>query len=91
MPSVVGRRGQIVIEKPIRDALGLQPGYVAVQQIVDDHVEVYFYPPEHEDSLHGVLASYVKRSISPEAWAEAREQAWSEAARAEEQQVKASS
>ena len=44
MPSVVGQRGQIVIEKPIRDALGLKPGHLAVQHLETDHVKLYFYP-----------------------------------------------
>ena len=79
MPSKVGQRGQIVIEKPIRDALGLQPGYIAVQRLVADHVELHFYPPEHEESLRGMLAGQAKRSIPPEQWPEAREEAWSKA------------
>ncbi|MEA3336285.1 MAG: AbrB/MazE/SpoVT family DNA-binding domain-containing protein [Chloroflexota bacterium] len=83
MPSVVGQRGQIVIEKPIRDALGLEPGYLAVQRLVADHVELHFYPPEHEESLRGVLASKAKRSVPPEKWAEVREEAWSKAVRLE--------
>ena len=70
MPSKVGQRGQIVIEKPIRDALGLEPGYIAVQRLVAGHVEVYFYPPEHEQSLRGVLASQAQRSVPPEQWPE---------------------
>ena len=83
MPSVVGQKGQIVIEKPIRDALRLEPGYLAIQRLVNDHVELYFYPPEHEESLRGVLAAQVKRSVSPEAWPEAAEAAWTRAARTE--------
>ncbi len=77
MPSVVGQRGQIVIEKSIRDALGLESGYLAVQRLVDDHVELFFYPPEHEDSLRGVLSSQTKRTVPPEKWPEASMQAWS--------------
>ena len=83
MPSVVGQRGQIVIEKPIRDALGLKPGYLAVQHLETDHVKLYFYPPEHEDSLRGVLANHTKRSVPPEQWSEAREQALAEAVRSD--------
>ena len=83
MPSVVGQKGQIVIEKPIRDALRLEPGYLAIQRLVNDHVELYFYPPEHEESLRGVLAGQAKRSVPPEAWSEAVQAAWSRAARSE--------
>jgi AbrB family looped-hinge helix DNA binding protein len=84
MPSVIGQRGQIVIEKPIRDALGLQPGYVAVQRLVGDHVELRFYPPEHAESLRGLLADQARRSVPAEAWAEAAEEAWSSALRSEQ-------
>jgi AbrB family looped-hinge helix DNA binding protein len=84
MPSVIGQRGQIVIEKPIRDALGLQPGYVAVQRLVGDHVELRFYPPEHTESLRGLLADQARRSVPAEAWAEASEEAWSSALRSEQ-------
>lgn len=81
MSSVVGQRGQVVIEKPLRDALGLQPGYIAVQRLVDDHVELHFYPPEHDKSLLGILANETERSVSPEEWDAAREEAWSKAVR----------
>ena len=78
MPSVVGQKGQVVIEKPLRDALGLRPGYIAVQRLVGDHVELHFHPPEHNESLRGVLAGRGIRSHSEEEWAEIREQAWVE-------------
>ena len=80
MPSVIGQRGQIVIEKPIRDALGLQPGDVAVQRLVGDHGELRFYPPEHAESLRGVLAEQARHSVPPHAWPEAVDAAWAAAA-----------
>lgn len=80
MPSTVGEKGQVVIEKPIRDALGIEPGYVAVQAVVGNHVELRFYPPEHDRSLKGILAGYVRRSISEEEWPQAKEDAWAQAA-----------
>ncbi len=81
MSSIVGTKGQIVIEKTIRDALGLEAGYVAVQRLMGDHVEVRFYPPEHAQSLRGTLADYVTRSVPQEEWDAARAAAWDEAAR----------
>ena len=76
MPNVVGTKGQIVIEKPIRDALRIKPGSIAVQNIVGDHIEVRFLPPEHDRSLRGALASYVEHTLPPEEWAEERAKAW---------------
>lgn len=79
MANLVGEKGQVVIEKPLREALGIRPGFAAVQTLVDDHIEIRFYPPEHNRSLRGILAKYVKRSIPPEEWQEVREQAWADA------------
>jgi len=79
MAHTVGDKGQVVIEKPLRDALGVQPGFITVQSLVGDHVEIRFYPPEHSRSLRGVLAKYARHSISPEDWQAAREQAWADA------------
>lgn len=78
----VGARGQLVIEKSIRDALGIEPGSVAFQQLVGDHLEIHFYPPEHERSLRGVLADGRKHSLTGEEWERARQRAWAEASAA---------
>jgi AbrB family looped-hinge helix DNA binding protein len=75
----VGEKGQIVIEKPIRDALGIQPGSIAVQSLREDHIEIRFYPAEHSRSLRGVLARGMGRSVAQQSWQQAREDAWSEA------------
>lgn len=81
MAHKVGPKGQVVIAKEIRDRLGLQPGWLALQRLVEDHVEVYFVPPEHRKSLKGSLARYTKVRVAPgRAWDEARERAWEEAA-----------
>jgi AbrB family looped-hinge helix DNA binding protein len=77
MAYVVGAKGQIVIAKEIRERLGVEPGWVALQRLVDDHVEVYFLPPQHRQSLKGSLASHVKLRIGTgEEWEKAREAAW---------------
>ncbi len=80
MASVLGARGQLVIEKPIRDSLGLEPGYISTQRLVDDRVEIRFYPPEHRRSLLGVLGSWATRSLEPDDWHEVREKAWADSA-----------
>ncbi len=78
----VGIKGQVVIEKPIRDALGIEPGAVAVQALVGDHVEIRFYPPEHERSLAGILGHRLPKPDLPQpSWEEVRRQAWPETAR----------
>jgi AbrB family looped-hinge helix DNA binding protein len=82
MSHVVGPKGQVVIAKEIRDRLGIQPGWIALQRVVDDHVEMYFLPPEHHRSLKGSLADHVEVRVAPgKTWDQARETAWSEAAR----------
>ena len=79
---IVGTKGQVVIAKPIRDSLGLAPGWISIQRLVDDHVELYFLPPDHRESLKGCLAPYIKARIPPgDAWQEARERGWRDAAR----------
>jgi AbrB family looped-hinge helix DNA binding protein len=76
MNYVVGAKGRIVIPKAIRTQLGIQPGWIALQRLVDDHLEIYFVPPEHRRSLKGSLAPYVKAQITPEKWWDSREKAW---------------
>lgn len=82
MTNVVGTKGQVVISKEIRDRLGVEPGWLALQRLVDDHVEVYFMPPGHRKSLKGSLARHVKVRVSPgKDWDKARESAWKAGAR----------
>ena len=83
MASRVGSKGQIVISKQIREQLGVQPGWLALQRIVDDHVEGYFIPPRHATSLKGSLAAHLKTRVAPDdAWDRARQDAWEEATHA---------
>ncbi len=81
MTYLVGNKGQVVIAKAICERLGVKPGWVALQRLVEDRVEIYFLPPEHRESLKGSLAEYLKVYVSPgEAWEKAREAAWEAAA-----------
>ena len=73
----VGTKGQVVIAKEIRDKLGVEPGWLALQRVVDDHVEVYLVPGEHNQSLKGSLTKYLKAHVAPcEEWDRARDAAW---------------
>ena len=55
MASQVSDRGQITIERAIRKQLGIQPGMVAHQRVVDGRLEVIFLPAPHDRSLFGVF------------------------------------
>lgn len=48
--ATVGAKYQVVIEQAAREKLGIQPGWIAVQTVVGDHLEVRFLPPEHDRS-----------------------------------------
>lgn len=54
----VGTKYQVVIEREARRRLGVRPGWVAVQTVVGDHLELRFLPPEHDRSLAGDLGEY---------------------------------
>ena len=87
MAYTVGPKGQVVIAKEIRDRLGIGPGWVAVQRLAGDHVEIHFLPPAHNESLKGSLATYARRAVSSEEWERAREHGWDAAARARERET----
>jgi AbrB family looped-hinge helix DNA binding protein len=85
MTYTVGPKGQIVIAKEIRERLGIEPGWMALQRVEDDHLVVYFLPPEHDRSLAGVLAPYieesVRESLANKDWRDISDAAWEAAAR----------
>lgn len=78
----VGPKGQLVVEKEFRQQLGVEPGWIALQRVVGDHLEIRFLPPANQGrSLKGSLTRYAKAHIgSWEEWDEARELAWRKAA-----------
>ncbi len=81
MRYLVGSKGQVVIAKDIREQLGVNPGWQTLQRLVDDHLEVYFIPPEHSDSLKGILADHSEVRVPlGEEWEQARAAAWNKAA-----------
>jgi bifunctional DNA-binding transcriptional regulator/antitoxin component of YhaV-PrlF toxin-antitoxin module len=78
MPDILGSDGQVIIKKSIREALKLQPGSIVIQKLVDDHIEVYFFPPDHTQSLRGILADDARPGIDPDRWPSQKEAAWKE-------------
>lgn len=55
MASHVSEQGQITIDRAVREQLGVQPGMIAQQRVVDGHLEVVFLPAGDERSLYGVF------------------------------------
>jgi bifunctional DNA-binding transcriptional regulator/antitoxin component of YhaV-PrlF toxin-antitoxin module len=53
--SKVGTKGNIVIDKGIRDRLGVQPGWETIQLLRNGHVEVHFLPPVQPGASAGIL------------------------------------
>lgn len=76
MSSRVGERGQITIEKSIRDELAIYAGDEAVQRVVDGRIVIEVIPGRHRRSLAGSLRSKVVRKPADEAWEALREAAW---------------
>lgn len=75
MTSRVGERGQVTIEKAIRDQLGVYAGDQAIQRIEDGRVVIEFVPAPHRRSLAGALRDKVTRHPTDERWSTLREAA----------------
>ena len=76
MPSRVGERGQITVEKAIREELAVYAGDQAVQWVQDGRLVVEFVPAPHHRSMAGALAGKVRRRPLDEAdWASIRDAA----------------
>ena len=75
MPSRVGERGQVTIEKAIREELGVYAGDEAVQRIENGRVVIEFVPAPHDKSLAGMLRDKVQRRPMDESWPALRDAA----------------
>jgi bifunctional DNA-binding transcriptional regulator/antitoxin component of YhaV-PrlF toxin-antitoxin module len=81
MSTLVGTKGQVTIEKQIRETLGVRPGWRAIQRRVGDQVVISFRPPKHRESLLGILCDPLgARLETSESFQAAVERAWDEAA-----------
>ncbi len=75
MPSRVGERGQITVEKAIREELAVYAGDQAVQWVEDGRLVVEFVPAPHRRSLAGSLSGRVTARPADEDWASIRDAA----------------
>lgn len=75
MSSRVGERGQVTIEKAIREELGVHAGDQAIQRLEDGRVVLEFVPAPHRRSLAGALHGKVIRHPTDESWPALREAA----------------
>ena len=91
MTCTVGDQGEIVIEKELRDQLGIRPGWIALQRLVDNRIEIQFIPPAHDKSLKGSLAEYATEdnAFEDKDWQNIKENAWAKAIEEEADQSKA--
>lgn len=55
MTSQVSERGQITIDRFLREKLGIRPGMVAYQRVVSGYLEIIFLPAPHRKSLYGAF------------------------------------
>jgi AbrB family looped-hinge helix DNA binding protein len=76
MTSRVGERGQITIEKAIRDQLAIYAGDDTVQRVEDGRIVIEIVPGPHRRSLAGTLAGKVGVRPADESWAAVRAAAW---------------
>ena len=75
MASRVGERGQITVEKAIREELAVYSGDQAVQWVEHGRLVVEFLPAPHGRSLEGLLEGKATRRPDDEAWAAIRDAA----------------
>jgi AbrB family looped-hinge helix DNA binding protein len=73
--STVGERGQITIEKAIREELGVYAGDLAVQRVEDGRVVIEFLPAPHRRSVAGALRDKVRPVGDDTDWGTVRDHA----------------
>ena len=83
MSTLVGTKGQVTIEKAIRDALGVQPGWRAIQRLEDGrsimdavlgpakHLESRLSAPDRErlDQYFSAVREVEQRLVNNQEWA----------------------
>jgi AbrB family looped-hinge helix DNA binding protein len=76
MTSRVGERGQITIERSIREELAIYAGDETVQRVEDGRIVIEVIPGRHRRSLAGALRGKVRRTPADESWSAIRDAAW---------------
>ena len=76
MSSRVGERGQITIEKAIREDLGIYAGDETIQRVEDGRIVIEVVPGRHRRSLAGSLGAKITRKPADEGWGALRAAAW---------------
>ena len=76
MTSRIGERGQITIEKAIREELAIYAGDETVQRVQDGRIVIEVIPGRHARSLAGSLRGKVGRTPPDESWPAIRDAAW---------------
>ena len=75
MVSRVGERGQITIEKAIREELAIYAGDATIQRVEDGRIVIDVVPGRHRRSMAGSLRDKVGRTPDDESWENLREAA----------------
>ncbi len=68
MASKVGERGQVTIEKSIREELGVYGGDIAVQRLEGRRVIIEFVPAPHRRPLAGLLRDVARPVMDDGDW-----------------------
>ncbi len=76
MTSRVGERGQITIEKAIREELAIYAGDEAVQRVEGGRIIIEVIPGRHRRSMAGSLREKIGRTPVDESWEALRQAAW---------------
>ena len=75
MGTRVGERGQVTIEKLIREELGVYAGDQANQRIEEGRLVIEFVPAPHKRSLAGALRNKITTQPVDENWTALRDAA----------------
>ena len=76
MTTRVGERGQITIQKAIREELAIYAGDETVQRVEDGRIVIEVIPGRHRRSLAGTLRDKTGTTPSDESWEALRKATW---------------